>query len=81
MKKEEYVQLQSKLLRHLFDAAKRVPFSELQKLIDKPESETRYHLEEMSARDEVNHQPIIGGGKAVDAYVITTKGRKQIMET
>lgn len=78
--KSEYPKIQQAILQFLFDEAKATAFSAIVALINKPESETRYHCDVLATQQVIAGQNVKVGTQFVSGYVITAAGRKRIME-
>jgi hypothetical protein len=78
--KEQYKEIQDKIVQHLFDEAKRVTKEDIVNLIKKPESESQYHLDVLCEKKLIEHDNIVGQHHSTPAFKITKEGRKYIME-
>jgi hypothetical protein len=77
----EYKEIQDKIVRHLFDKALPVSQGDILKLIDKPTSETQYHIEQLLASKRIKHDDIPHEhGLVTPAFSLTEAGRKWVME-
>ena len=75
----EYKKLQTKILNHLFEKAQAVSVADVRKLIEKPDSETQYHLDQLNNEKVISYESI--GERHAPGYKITEHGRKRVMES
>ncbi|MGA2540379.1 MAG: winged helix DNA-binding protein [Verrucomicrobiota bacterium] len=78
--KEEHEKIQAQILQHLFDTAKPATIAELRGITKTSASETQYHCERLGEKGLLEYKPIMANRRVTEAYQITPKGRKFIME-
>jgi DNA-binding Lrp family transcriptional regulator len=78
--KTEYPKIQQSILQFLFDQAKATTFTAIVNLVNKPESEVRYHCDVLAGQQVITGESVRVGSGFVGGYVITAAGRKRIME-
>jgi hypothetical protein len=77
---DEYKKIQRVILKFLFDSATLATLDEICSLTKKPKSEAEYHCDELRVAGLIGNAQKISGGALVRGFIITAKGRKEIME-